>query len=138
MNFPLYTARRWSSWLLIAACFVFLVACAEESPPIPTAIPLSAEAQAGEQVFSNNCAICHATAADTIIRGPSMVGLVPRAGERVTGQDARTYIYNSILRPSDFVVDGFEDVMPSTLAKTMTGEELDAVVTYLLTFDHLP
>lgn len=64
-----------------------------------------------------------------------MAGLVPRAGERDPNQDARTYIYSSIMRPSDFVVEDFEDVMPSTFAKTLTGEELDAVVAYLLTFD---
>ncbi|MGB1250564.1 MAG: c-type cytochrome [Candidatus Promineifilaceae bacterium] len=131
----IYAARRWQLWLSLAACFVFLIACGGEAPPEPTVVVLSAEAQIGKQVFSDNCAICHATAPNTIIRGPSMAGLVARAGERVPNQDARAYIYNSIMRPSDLVVDGFEDVMPSTLAKTLTGEELDAVVSYLLTFD---
>ena len=128
-------ARRGQLALSLAACFVFLVACASEPPPPPSPTPLSAEAQLGKEVFSANCAICHATAPDTIIRGPTMAGLVPRAGERIPNEDARTYIYNSIMRPSDFVVEDFEDVMPSTFAKTLTGEELDAVVAYLLTFD---
>lgn len=128
-------ARRWQLWLSLAACFVFLIGCGEEEVVVPTPTPLSAELQLGVKVFSDNCAICHATTPDTVIRGPSMHQLVARAGERVDGQDARTYIYSSIMRPSDYVVDGYEDVMPSTLAKTMTGEELDAVVAYLLTFE---
>ena len=133
---PIDAARRWQLWLSIAACFVFLMACAGDPPaPPPTPTPLSAEAQLGKEVFSANCAICHATSPDTIIRGPTMAGLVPRSGERVPNEDARTYIYSSIMWPSDFVVEDFEDVMPSTFSKTLTGEELDAVVAYLLTFE---
>ena len=133
---PIDAARRWQLLLSLAACFVFLIACGGSQPEaLPTPTPLSAEAQLGKEVFSAHCAICHAPSPDTIIRGPTMAGLVPRAGERVPNQDARTYIYNSIMRPSEFVVDDFEDVMPSTFSKTLTGEELDAVVAYLFTFE---
>ena len=83
--------------------------------------------------FSNNCAICHATTPDTVIRGPSLFGVATRAATRVPGQDARAYIYNSIMRPADYVVAGFDNIMPTSLAKTLTGEEVDAILAYLLT-----
>lgn len=70
---------------------------------------------------------------DLVVRGPSLYGIAGRAGERVPGQDARTYIYTSIMRPDAFIVPGFENVMPGTLAKTLTGEQIDAVVAYLYT-----
>lgn len=68
-----------------------------------------------------------------IIRGPSLFGVAGRAGQRVSGMDARSYMYNSILNPTAYMVDGFQNLMPTDLGKTLTGEELDAVVAYLFT-----
>ena len=96
---------------------------------------VSAEIKLGQQVFTDNCAICHAVTPDTVIRGPSMHGIARRAQSRVASQDNRTYLYNSIMRPEDYLVEGFENIMPTTLAKTLSGEELDAVVAYLLTLE---
>jgi mono/diheme cytochrome c family protein len=96
---------------------------------------LSPEMAAGHTVFQSNCAICHALTPDTVVRGPSLYGVATRAPQRVPGMDARDYIYTSILRPGDYVVDGFENIMPTNLAKDLTGEEMDAVVNYLLTFE---
>jgi hypothetical protein len=39
------------------------------------------------------------------------------------------------MQPGDYVVSGFDDLMPQDLAKKMTGEELDSVVAYLLSLD---
>ena len=48
------------------------------------------------------------------------------------GFDARTYIYSSVMQPGDYVVTGYDNLMPKDLAKKLTGEELDAVVAYVL------
>lgn len=120
---------------LALVCFFILAGCGGSEPeavPTPT---LSAELKLGADTFTDNCAICHAIVPNAILRGPSMHGIATRADTQVTGQDARTYLYNSIMRPDDFIVDGFENIMPTTLAKTLSGEELDAVVAYLLTFE---
>ncbi len=82
-----------------------------------------------------HCGACHSTAADTVIVGPSLAGIAARGGERIDGLDARTYVYSSILRPGDFLVPGFTDLMPHDLAKKLTGEELDHVVAYVLALD---
>lgn len=114
---------------------LFLIGCGGE--PEVTAVPtptLEPVAQMGFEVYTQHCAICHAITPETVIRGPSFHGMAATAETRVAGQDATTYLYNSIMRPDDFLVEGFENVMPSTLGKTLTGEEIDAVVTYLLTF----
>ena len=96
-------------------------------------VVVSAEIKLGMQTFTDHCAICHALTPDTIVRGPSLHKIGIRANSRVASQDASAYLYNSIMRPSDFLVEDFEDIMPTTLAKDLTGEELDAVVAYLLT-----
>ncbi len=113
---------------------VFLISCGGEPDPTP-APTLSAEMAAGHTVYQANCAICHALTPDTVVRGPSLYGIGTRARQRVQGMDARDYIYMSILRPADYLVDGYENIMPTNLAKDLTGEEMDAVVNYLLTFE---
>ena len=39
----------------------------------------------------------------------------------------------SILRPGDYVVEGFNNVMITNLAKELTSEELNALVAFLMT-----
>ena len=72
---------------------------------------------------------------DTVIVGPTMAGIATRAETQNPKQDGRTYLYTAILKPGDFLVEGYEDLMPATFGKQLTGEELDAVVAYLMTFE---
>ncbi|MBE7531629.1 MAG: cytochrome c [Chloroflexi bacterium] len=86
-------------------------------------------------MFSQNCGSCHSTIPETVIVGPSLAGIASRAETRKPGQDGRTYLYTAILQPGDFLVDGYSDLMPATFGKQLTGEDLDAVVAYLLTLE---
>lgn len=120
-------ARNAAVWLLI-----LVAACGGKGEPPPTLEPLAAE---GRLVFQQNCATCHATTPDTIIVGPSLAGLGGRAAGRVAGLDARQYVELSILKPDAYVVPGFANQMPTDFGKKLTGEQLNALVTYLLTFE---
>lgn len=93
------------------------------------------QVQLGERLFIQNCAACHATAPETIIVGPSLAGLPASAAARVAGQDAYTYIEASILEPDAYINAGFKDIMPKTFGKTLTGEEVDALIAYLFTLE---
>lgn len=129
-----------ADWKVRSALLLFvflLIGCGGEPDLAPTPT-LSPEMAAGHTVYQANCAICHALTADTVIRGPSLHGIATRAGQRVEGMGARDYLYTSILRPADYLVDGYENIMPTNLAKDLTGEEMDAVVNYLLTFEQEP
>ncbi len=86
----------------------------------------------GKRVFEAHCAACHSLAPGVTLVGPSLAGIAVQAATRVDGLDARGYLYTSILRPGAYLVEGFQDLMPSTLAKTLSGEEIDAVVAFLL------
>ena len=122
--------------LIVAAVFlvVGLASCggsqAAGPPPTPTLDPIAA---VGKAVFTSDCGPCHSIADNTIIVGPSLAGIAERAAARVDGLDARAYLYTSILRPGDYIVDGYEHVMPENFGKKLTGEELDGVVAYLMT-----
>jgi mono/diheme cytochrome c family protein len=111
--------------LLLAACN-----SAPATPPGPTLTPLEAR---GQEIFNLNCATCHSLSPDTVIVGPSLAGVASRAGTRVEGMDALTYLQTSVLKPNDFLVPGYPDSMIPDLAKQLTGEDFDAVVAYLLT-----
>ena len=112
---------------------LFLAACGSTPDPTPPPPTLSPLAQQGKQVFSRVCGACHSTTPDTIIVGPSLAGVASRAGSRVEGQDAYTYLLTSVMQPDAYLVEGFENLMPNNLSKQLTGEELDAVVAYLQT-----
>lgn len=122
-------------YLWLVGCWL-LVACGETavptSPPLPT---LSPQEWQGKGVFSQRCGSCHSTAPATIIVGPSLAGIGIRAETRVPDQDGRTYLFTSILKPDRYLVEGYENLMPTDFGKTLTGEELDAVVAYLMTLN---
>ena len=116
--------------ILVAA--ILLGACASGAavPPTPTMDPFVLK---GQQVFNARCATCHALVPDTVIIGPSLNGVATRAETRVDGQTAEEYLTLSIIRPGDYVVEGFNNVMITNLAKELTNEEMNALVAFLLT-----
>jgi nitric oxide reductase subunit C len=126
---------RMTHFSILLLLTLFLMACS--GAPVGSAAAatpeLSAQAKQGQAVFSHECGSCHSLIEDTIIVGPSLAGVATRAAMRLPDVDAQTYIMTSILRPGDYVVTGFENLMPENLAKKLTGEEIDAVVAYLLT-----
>ena len=114
----------------LLAAALSLAACSAAATPVPTPDPFILQGQA---VFNARCATCHALVPDTIIIGPSLNGIATRAETRVAGQDAEEYITLSILRPGDYVVEGFNNVMITNLAKEVTSEDMNALVAFLMT-----
>jgi cytochrome c oxidase subunit 2 len=90
----------------------------------------------GRRLFSQyGCNACHtlADAGAAGVVGPSLDGIGAVAGSFVPGLDARAYLEQSILDPEAFVVEGFPSgVMPPNFGDRLTGEELQALVDYLL------
>lgn len=121
------------TFFALAALTIFaLAACstAASTPPTPTPDPIVLQ---GQQVFNSRCATCHALVPDTIIIGPSLHGIATTAETRVPGQTAEEYILLSILRPGEYVVEGFNNVMITNFSKELTNEDLNALVAFLLT-----
>ena len=66
--------------------------------------------------------------------GPEFAGvLLKLQGTRIAGMGAEEYIRQSIIDTNAYIVDGFpESLMPVNFSETLTAEELDAVIEYLL------
>lgn len=45
---------------------------------------------------------------------------------------AEQYVEHSILQPEAILVPGFDNVMPTNFGKRLDGDELDAIVAYVL------
>jgi len=126
-----FTVAALSLAVLLAAC-----GGGETTGPEPTGAARSGEEIFGQRILGSNagCITCHSLDPDTRLVGPSMAGVALRAGSRIPGLRAEDYLRQSILEPSAFVVDGFEDgKMPADWEETLTPEELEALVAYLLT-----
>lgn len=124
--------RRACFAALLLGLALALAACGGEDTAVVPEPTLDPELAAGQKVFVAHCGACHSTEPDSIIVGPSLAGIAEVGATRVDGLDARAYVFNSIMQPSDYLVEGFTDAMPLDLAKKLTGEELDSVVAYVL------
>lgn len=93
----------------------------------------------GEQVFLGDfgatpCSSCHLLSSAELV-GPGLSGLYARAATRVAGQDAETYVINSIRNPNDFVVDGYGMIssMPVFDETMLDDRDLRDLLAYLET-----
>lgn len=104
----------------------------ESHPPkkISLDAPLSADEMigAGERVFNGKgtCNICHAIGRPGN-RGPDLAGIGQQAGSRQPGVGGNTYLLESLLKPSDFLVEGYGPLMPPMGAILTPGEVMVTV-----------
>ncbi len=89
---------------------------------------------AGNAVFTNNgCAACHTlTAAGATGKvGPDLDKLAQEAQQ--AGQPLAAFVKQSITDPSAYVAPGYPDhVMPATFGSALSPQQLDALVSYLV------
>ncbi len=65
--------------------------------------------------------------------GPNLGNIAETAPTRVAGEDAETYVHNSIVNPGAFVVDGYvAGIMPQNFSEQMSDEEILGIANWLL------
>ncbi len=107
--------------------------------PVPTEEPAAGvgDAANGEILFhdpTNLCSTCHNADTDATLVGPGMLGVGERAATRVEGMSAYDYLHQSIVEPDAFTVEGFTPgLMPATFSMSLTEDQINDIIAYLLT-----
>lgn len=116
-------------------------ASVEEASPVLAGLPenmLAAMAAAnparGEQLtLTNGCIGCHSLNPNQVMAGPTWQNVGETAATRVVGQSPALYLYNSILHPNEFVVEGYmPNIMLQIYEQTLSDQDLADIVSYLL------
>lgn len=109
-----------------------------EAPPTPTPAAATGPRPPQQLFTAMGCSGCHKLdqdqTADNIGQpGPNMRNLPETAGQNVPGEDAATYVHNSIVDPTAFVHPGYVGgIMPGNFKDQMSAEEIDSLVAWLL------
>ena len=123
----------------------------EPLPPGFADAVAAGDASAGQTIFTTTytmpsgqpwaCASCHSVTPDELrLIGPGLWNIANRAGERLPGEDALTYIYNSIRHPNQFIVPPDAsgapyppNLMPEGYDQVLTEADFANLIAYLLT-----
>jgi mono/diheme cytochrome c family protein len=90
---------------------------------------------AGEELYegAGGCTACHGTGT----RAPNLVtdhagegSIGQRCGSRVSGEDCKVYLHQSMVDPGIYVVDGFQPIMPDA-SRTLSDTQIWALVAYM-------
>jgi len=91
----------------------------------------------GQKKFQEyGCQACHAISKYTWAtgtEGPNLDRMAEIAGTRVPGMSAETYLRESVRDPAAYVVDGYGPNMGGYPLTMMPEDDLDAVVTFMMT-----
>ncbi|MCB9459632.1 MAG: cytochrome c [Anaerolineaceae bacterium] len=100
----------------------------------------NADAAHGETLFNEMtstgfaCVTCHHVDSTEMLVGPGLLGLPDRAGDRVPGQTAERYIFNSVTHPNEYIVETYpESVMPQTYTEVFSTSDIYDIIAYLMT-----
>lgn len=97
------------------------------------------DAEAGRDLFFSSrtgCSVCHSVEPGVVLVGPNLADVGTTAATRVPDLTAEQYLRESILDPDAYVVEGFPaGQMLDIFEETLSNEEIDALVAYLLTLD---
>jgi mono/diheme cytochrome c family protein len=92
-------------------------------------------ATAGEQLYNGagGCTACHGlgTRAPNLLtddRGAGAIGA--RCGNRKPGVACKEYLHEAMVKPNDFVVEGFQPIMPD-MSRTLSPAQIWALVAFL-------
>jgi len=99
---------------------------------IVAALPKGNPDNGAKLFMSMGCSGCHGQQKDQRIVGPSFYGLWGRAATRKPGYGSAEYIYESIVNPNAYVVQGFQGgIMPQTFSKQLSPQDMADILAWI-------
>ncbi|MBV7337931.1 c-type cytochrome [Chloroflexi bacterium TSY] len=123
--------------VIVIAGFASLIPQVES--PAPEVLEISGAltglelAALGESVYESaesGCTACHSIG-EIGLRAPDLAGIGGQAASKVPDQSAEEYLYESLEDPCAHIVEGYECIMPPTLAQSLGPTKVTAVVAFL-------
>lgn len=127
---------RWLVGLSLGlAALTFGLAACSASGASGSSLP--GDAARGKATFQQQCASCHRTqdveGGPGTKTAPDLSDIGATGGRKVPGQDAATFIKESIVNPSAYVEPGFKDnLMPKEYRQRLGDATINDLVAYLL------
>lgn len=145
------TSSRWPvivALVLLAVVVVIFVIAFIESAPVGNESPATLTADSymdvvtplldngdparGDMLIDElGCGVCHRVGAANGI-APSFVGIADLAPDRRPPLNAAAYLYESIIHPTAFVLEGYSGAMPQNYAEILTDAEIGDIIAYLM------
>ena len=132
--------------LLIIVTIVFAVAFVASSTPESTNSPAidaqsyatdvaaalaGASASVGEALIEAfQCSVCHVSGEGRV--APSFAGIATPAATRRRPLSPAQYLYESIVSPGAYLVEGYANSMPANFADRLTLAQIGHIIAYLL------
>ena len=82
-------------------------------------------------INEHDCFACHVLGDGSL--SPLFDGIGALAADRRPPLSAAAYLYESIVDPSAFLLEGYSDSMPNTYTESLTHQEIGHIIAYLLT-----
>ena len=91
--------------------------------------------EAGQELYegAGGCTACHGlgTRAPNLLLAEAGLGPIgARCGDRVPGEDCKTYLHRSMVEPQAHVVEGFQPIMPD-MSRTLSDAQIWSMVAFL-------
>jgi len=91
-----------------------------------------ADAGIGEKLVADTeCATCHVTGEGRV--APLFDGIGSAAGDRRPPLSAEQYLYEAIVLPAAYLVEGYVNAMPGNYAERYSTADLGHMIAYLIT-----
>ena len=131
---------RKTIFILLLALALGVAACGSDKAPAGGSEETTGagDAVAGQKLFTGGALpagnTCHSLQPGVKLVGSSLANIGAEAGTRASGVSAEDYLRQSITAPNADVVGGFAaNVMPATYAASLSEQEINDLVAYMLT-----
>lgn len=98
---------------------------------VAEALDGASAADAEDLLVEYSCVVCHVSGDGRV--APLFAGVAERAASRRPHLSAQQYLYEAIVHPGAYLVEGYANAMPGNFAERLSSSEIGDIIAWLLT-----